>query len=158
VCAAFFDLRGAAIDVVVTDAVEDFVNVIKALFHNTTTFDSYTVFSQPTPEDTPVPVWSDTLAITGSQDPNPLSKAMQQTLSFRATDFTIFKLVCLDAYPTVGLGRVTNLALNPTYGPVIDYIVDDVTWIASRGGGRPNTFLQLATTLNEKLRRSYRMN
>jgi len=38
-----------------------------------------------------------------------------------------------------------------------DYVTADATWIASRGGGRPNTFLQVSITLNEKLRRAYNM-
>lgn len=154
----FFDLRGAAIDVQASDAVEDFVDVLKNMCTLGTSFQSYTIFKQPTPEDVPQPVYSAALTQVGVLDNDPLSKAMQQTFSFRATDFTIYKLVVLDQRPMMGTGRVVGTLGNLAYQAVVDYIKSDVTWFASRGGGRPATFLQLATTLNEKLRRSYRMN
>jgi hypothetical protein len=154
----YFDLRGAEIDVNADTAIRDYVAVLADLALGTMVFNSYTIFSQPEVGDTPVPVWSAPLNVVGT---NPSAaapvKACQQTYSFRATDFTIFKVVLLDFPPMSGFDRTTAPA-SVLQTNLIDYVTADETWIASRGGGRPNVFLQLATTLNEKLRRSYRMN
>jgi len=154
----FFDLRGAEIDVNVDTAIRDFCAILKLFYKPDVTLVDYTVFSQPGVGDTPVPVWSDSLGIAGTSASTLAEKAIQMTWSFRATDFTLFKLVMLDAPPDLGFNRVTALPGSSKWVDMRDYVVADATWIASRGGGRPNTFLQVATTLNEKLRRSYRMN
>jgi hypothetical protein len=154
----YFDLRGAEIDVNVDTAINDFVDLLAELFVGTTKFNSYTVYSQPGVGDIPVPVWSASLAQSGLAGSTAPAKAMQQTFTFRATDFTLYKLVLLDAPTPLGLDRVTSLASFPAYTAVKNYVVAPETWIASRGGGRPQTFLQISTTLNEKLRRSYKMN
>jgi hypothetical protein len=155
----YFDLRGAEIDVNVDTAINDFVNKLKPLFFSTYKWSSYTVFSQPGVGDTPVPVWSAALSQIGTsaEAGSVPAKAWQQTFTFRATDFTLFKLVLLDSPIAFGTDRQVNISGNVNYEALRAYVVAPETWIASRGGGRPQTFLQLASTLNEKLRRSYRM-
>lgn len=153
-----FVLRGAALPVEVDDAVHDFVNVITAYFDVTTTFVDYTLYSQPTPEDVPVPVWSGSLGIAGiAFEPTIWSKATEMTWTFRADDFTLFKLVFLDARVN-SFDKQVVLTGGSSADGIRDYVTADVTWLASRGGGRPANFLQLSKTLNEKLRRSYKMN
>lgn len=153
-----FDLRGAEIDVLVSPAINNFVDVVKHMFLPTTKFNGFTVYSQPGVGDVPVPVWSESLSQVGDSGSPAPAKAFQQTWTFRATDFTLYKLVLLDAPTAMGLDRVTDLSPAPAYAAVRNYVVAAATWIASRGGGRPNTFLQLSSTENEKLRRSYKMN
>lgn len=156
--APFFDLRGLEIDVNVDTAINDFVDLLAVLVPSNYHWSSYTVFTQAGVGDTPVPVWSQSLAQVGSSPTTLDSKAVQRTLTFRATDFTLYKLVLLD-FPVVGgWDRLVDLSGITPYNNVKNYVVAPETWIASRGGGRPNTFLQMSTTLNEKLRRSYRMN
>lgn len=156
----YFDLRGAEIDVNVDGAINDFVNLLKPLFFSSYHWSSYTVYSQPGVGDEPIPVWSGSLSQVGTsaEAGTVPAKAWQQTFTFRATDFTLFKLVLLDAPIGMGNERIVNLTPNVNYEALRAYVVAPETWIASRGGGRPQTFLQLASTLNEKLRRSYRMN
>jgi len=38
-----------------------------------------------------------------------------------------------------------------------NFVTGANSWLLSRGGARPATFLQLSSTLNEKLRRTYGM-
>lgn len=153
-----FILRGAALPVAVAGAVEDFVDVLKPAFPTTYTFQGWTLFLQPTPEDTPTPVQAGLLGVAGTSPSTTWSKAVQHTLTWRTDEFGIFKLVLLDAVSGNVFDKLTNLSGNPTIEAISDYVTDDVTWVAGRDGGRPNVFLQMATTLNEKLRRSYRMN
>jgi len=154
----YFDLRGAEIDVNVDTAINDFVDLLRPLFKSTYHWSSYTVFEQAGVGDEPVPVWSAALTQVGTSAETREDKAWQQTFTFRATDFTLYKLVLLDSPPAYGSERQVNISTNVNYEALRAYIVANETWIASRGGGRPNTFLQLSSTLNEKLRRSYRMN
>jgi hypothetical protein len=152
-----FTLRGAALPVPVDDAVTDFVNAIKTLFPSDVTFVDATVYQQPTPSDIPTPVASFALGISGDSGDVGWSKAVQRTITFRADDFTLFKLVALDSDSANVFDKI-SVVPGGAYGTMVDYITADETWIASRGGGRPNVFLQEASTLNEKLRRSYHMN
>ena len=153
-----FDLRGAAIDVNAQDSIEDFVNLLKVFYPSTYTFIDYVLFSQPAPEDVPVPVESNVLSIAGTNIGGGWAKAVQETWTWRTTEFGIFKLVMLDAVSDNSFDKLTNISGSAPHEALSDYVTADVTWIAGRDGGRPNTFLQIAKTLNEKLRRSYRMN
>lgn len=152
-----FVLRGAEVPVDVTSAVTDFVNVLKGLFLNTTTFVDFVAFQQPTPEDVPVPVVSEGLAIAGTSSVAGWAKATEATMSWRSTDFGIFKLVALD----IPNGNLWDKYTSPGPSGIIHdldaYITAPESWISARKGGRPNTFLQFSITLNEKLRRAYRM-
>jgi hypothetical protein len=153
-----FDLRGAEIDVEAGGAIEDFVNVLKTQFPTSTIFNDYTLYSQPGVGDTPVPVLSNALGIAGTDAASGgTHKATQRTLTWRATDFTLFKQVWLDVNTFGEFDKVTDISGSPGLVAIDDYVTAPETWIASRGGGRPNTFLALTETLNEKLRRSYRM-
>lgn len=153
-----FILRGAALPAQVDSAVEDFVDVIKGYFPATVTFIAYTLFTMADPEATPTPVESGQLNIAGTAGGTTWSKAVQNTITWRTDEFGIFKLVLLDSISNNNFDKITAPAEGGTLEAISDYVTADVTWIAGRDGGRPNVFLQQATTLNEKLRRSYRMN
>lgn len=152
-----FDLRGAEIDVLVDPAVKAFVNLLKAVWSPLTTFINYTAYQKVGVGDSPQPVWSGDLNIVGTSGLGLVHKAVQGTMSFRATDFTLSKLVFLDYQPGLGYEKQSSVSGSDALNAIRAYAVAPETWLASRGGGRPNTFLSLTTTLNEKLRRSYRM-
>jgi hypothetical protein len=153
-----FDLRGLEIDVPVAGAIEDFVDVIKAAYKTTYNFQSWTLFTMEDPEATPIPVQSGNLNIAGTNASTTWDKAVQQTLTWRTDAFGIFKLVLLDSVSDGSFDKVVDVEANPGIEAIHDYVTADETWLAGRDGGRPNVFLQNAKTLNEKLRRSYRMN
>lgn len=152
-----FVLRGLEVPVAVDDAVTDFVNLERAFFPSSVIFTDATVYSQPSPSDVPVPVASFPLGIAGTNAAVGWSKAVQLTLTFRASDFTLFKLVELDAESYNLFDKTTDKTERPELEAIVDYVTADASWLASRGGGKPSTFLQEAKTLNEKLRRSYNM-
>lgn len=153
-----FILRGAALPATVSGAVEDFVDVLKVLFPSSYTFTSWTLFTLADPEATPLPVQAGNLNVAGTHAGATWDKAVQYTITWRTDTFGIFKLVLLDAESGNVFDKITNLTGETELEGINDYVTADVTWIAGRDGGRPNTFLQVAKTLNEKLRRSYRMN
>jgi hypothetical protein len=142
----------------VSGAVEDFVDVIKPFFIPSTIFNGYTLFTQATPEDTPVPVETNNLNIAGTGGDTTWEKAVQFTLTWRTTEFGVFKLVFLDAVSNNNFDKITDADSDIGLDPVNEYVTASVSWLRGRDGGRPKTFLQAAKTLNEKLRRSYRMN
>jgi hypothetical protein len=153
-----FVLRGAAVPTDAADAVTDFVNLIKPFFEATTTFLDYIIFTQADPDAAALPRFSDTLGIAGTGGSTTWDKAVQFTWTWRTDEFGLYKLVFLDCVSNNAFDKITNLTGLAAEEAVSDYVTADVTWIAGRDGGRPNTFLQIAKTLNEKLRRSYRMN
>jgi hypothetical protein len=152
-----FTLRGAELPIQVPTAVADFVNVLKPMFPTNTTFIDFTAWSQPGVGDVPVPIYTGALNIVGTAAPADSSKATQRTWTWRADDYTLFKSVHLDVPMSGDYDKVVTLPSSGTLFNFNAYVVADATWIASRGGGRPNTFLSFTETLNEKLRRSYRM-
>lgn len=153
-----FTLRGAELPVPVAGAVEDYVTLLANWYGAGTTFVDYTAFRQPTPSDVPTPVESGALGISGADVISGWSKAVQETITFRADDFTLFKVVLLDAVSQDNFDKTTVLVDTDRWDLLRDYVTADASWLSSRGGGRPNVFLQAARTLNEKLRRSYGMN
>ena len=153
-----FDLRGLAASVNVEEAVGDFVGVIKPFFLASTTFIDWTVFNMDTPEGIATPRNSGMLNVAGTSAASGMqNKAVQMTTTFRTDAFGIFKLVFLDV-PTSSFDRIATTAGYAQLAALVSYVTADVTFLAGRDGGRPNTFLQVSTTLNERLRRSYRMN
>lgn len=154
----YFTLRGAELPVQVQIAVPDFVDVIKIYFPNTVVFQAYTLFTKADADAAPQPRESKTLNIAGTNGGATWSKAVQQTWTWRTDEFGLFKLVFLDVASNNNFNRVAAIVGGTADVDLHAYVTAPETWIAGRDGGRPNTFLQMAATLNEKLRRSYRMN
>lgn len=142
----------------VQGAVIDFVNVIKPFFIPSTVFNGYTLFTQADETATPVPVETNSLNIVGTGGATTWEKAVQFTLTWRTTAFGVFKLVFLDSVSNNDFDKITDADTDIGLDPVNEYVTASVSWLRGRDGGRPKTFLQAAKTLNEKLRRSYRMN
>lgn len=153
-----FDLRGAALDVRAADAVNDFVNLLIPFFPTSVNFIDAQLYRQPTPSSFAEPVQGILLNKTGTASETGIiaRKATQATWTYRATDNTIFKTVMLDCAIYTWEKR-TSLTGDALSIALRNYTIADVTWIASRGGGRPNIWLQTSHTLNEKLRRAYNM-
>ena len=153
-----FDLRGLSVDVNVKDAGEDFVDVLKPFFGPSYNFIGWTLFTMADPDATPVPVQSGSLAVAGTHAGGSWTKAVQATWTWRTDAFGIFKIVLLDGSSEDSFDKATSVTGYPIGDALSDYVTAPSTWVAGRDGGRPDVFLQVAYTLNEKLRRSYRMN
>lgn len=155
---ALYDLRGGASSVSTETAISDFVTKVKAFFLNTTTFVDYTLYHMSASTAVPQPVKSGSLNVAGTLSPDgKANKAVQMTTTFRTETFGLFKLVFLDV-PVANFERVVSIGDWAEMTALVDYVTADVSFLAGRDGGRPATFLQVSKTLNERLRKSYRMN
>lgn len=155
-----FDLRGGAVDETpLSTGIDDFLNVVREYFDNTTVFANYTAFTQTDAAAQPIPVETGTLGKVGvfESGAGGWTKAVQTTLTWRTDTFGLYKLVMLDSVTGNNFDRKSGLPVGSRRKIVSDYITSQFTWLAGRDGGRPVTFLQEAVTLNEKLRKSYRM-
>lgn len=139
-------------------AVNSFVDLISAAFKPTTVFTDFTVFTKADPEAPSLPRLSGPLGLVGLSAVAGTAKATQWTWTWRTSFFGLSKLVFLDVPNAGSFEKYTNISNIPSYDAIHDYWTDPAGWISGRDGGVPTTFLQIAVTLNEKLRRSYRMN
>ncbi len=140
------------------DMVKALVNKLKARYPTNCNFTDYTVYTMASPTDAPVPRYNAVLDIAGTNAGTEWAKAVQVTISFRTELFGLSKLVLLDANSSNNFDKITDLTGHADYQAIVDEWTDDGNAWAGRDGGRPNVFTQIALDLNDKLRRSYRMN
>lgn len=141
----------------VNDMVTAFLTDMADLFNDTMTFDAVTLYTQPDPDLPATPQASVATVIPGTRSAVPNDKATEVSLAFRDTEFHNAKIVMLDQPVGNDFSRHTPFNVNAIYAPTIAHFVsDDEAW-ASRRGFRPGQFTQQTATLNEKLRRAYRM-
>ena len=143
---------------VVDTLVTAYVNVLKTFFPAGVTFIGWQAFTYATPTSSAVPFISGTLGIVGTSaaGANVEVKATQATYTWRTSEFGIFKVVMLDRV-IGGYEKIVNPA-DSQVSTLHAIVAGANTWLRGRDGGLPQTFLQVAFTLNEKLRKSYRMN
>jgi hypothetical protein len=138
--------------------VNDLVDELAPFFLATTTFDLYTIYTMASATAAPTPVYSAALGIDGTSIETEQAKGVQTTFTFRTDLFGIFKLVLLDAPAAAGFDRILSFDASPAALAVLGEVSALANAWAGRDGGRPNTLVQIAYTLNEKLRREYNMN
>lgn len=155
---AYFNPEGAPPSVTVQSQVDAYIAIIKPYFQTSTTFQSWQAFTMASPSSVPFPVASGGIAVagTGAFVAGYDIKATQMTWTYRSVLGGVFKLIFLDATIN-GWDKITNRN-DAAVDPVNDYVLDVQTWMRARDNGAPGVFLQRAHTLNERLRRSYRMN
>jgi hypothetical protein len=142
------------------DMVTDLVTALAAYYPATTDFQLYSVWTLATPTSDPVFRQVSRFGvspISGSGTSVGWDKATQLTHTFRTSGGGVSKLVALDA----GSFNAWNKQTDPTGSADLLAVIAEWTsgaagW-AGRDGFQPTTFLQLTKTLNEELRKSYRM-
>lgn len=151
---AKFDLRGLAAHVSCEVAIDAFIAVLRPFLGTTSIIGNYTVFRKPTPADVPIPIFAKSASLAGTGNAGVYSKSTQATITWRTTNFGIFKLVVLD---TVVHGGVYERIVSPASIAAIqnmhNEVTQDVSFLAGRDEGRPETFLQAAFKLNDFLRK-----
>jgi hypothetical protein len=116
---------------------------------------NYTIYTQATPEDRPVPRYSNTLGIAGTIAVPGWWEAVQATWNFRDTEFETMKIVLLDMDSDNLFGKLVAVSAVPNLNGVATEISSSSKAWSSRNGQRPATILSVTRTLNEKLRRAY---
>lgn len=139
------------------DMIDALVDELKDFQPTTGIYDSATIYTMTSETADPRPRFSIPLAVTGTAVTADVP-ASQATLSARTTDFGVAKLEWFDATPSTDFLPVRTL---PGSGQPLDlwnvWSSTDWAW-SGRDGFRPATFMQVSYTLNEALRRSYRLN
>lgn len=127
-------------------------------FLPTTTFDLYTIYTMANETALPTPVYSAALGVDGTSVETEWARGVQTTFSFRTDLFGTFKLVLLDAPSAAGFDKILSFDASPAALAILAEVSNLSNAWAGRDGGRPNTLVQIAYTMNEKLRREYNMN
>jgi len=139
------------------DMVQALVDELVEFQPASAVYDSCIIYTMASETAEPLPVASFELGDAGTAATADVP-ASQATMSCRTTNFGLFKLTWFDAAPTTDFLPQRTL---PVSGQPLTLFqaVSDTDWaFAGRDGGRPETFLQVSYTLNEALRRQYRLN
>jgi len=139
------------------DMILDLVNVIKAVYATTTTFNRYTIFTQSSPSADPVPRISKSIAVAGTDSSGSWELAVQATMNFRTEGFKVAKLVFLDLPSHDTFAKSVTVDPAGVYDEIISEYTSQANAWSGRDNTRPNTFISLTWTLNEKLRRAARL-
>lgn len=141
------------------DMVNALVDALKPYYLGTTVFDLVTVFTIAN-ELAPIAIPRASVALTqvGTSTATVPSKAVQNVFTFRTEEAHILKLYLLDA-PVIG-GNFDRSARGTWTANEIaiesELKADGNAW-AGRDGAQVSSGIAITKTLNEKLRREYRM-
>lgn len=139
--------------------ITGYVDVFKAFFAATVVFDSYVIYDVPVDGFPGNPVAQERFtAKVGTSVLGGYSKAAQATITMRTDSFNIAKYVGLDVDTGDSFDKVDDPTGIASLEAFIDYVSDITNSFSGRLAGKPDVFLQVSYTLNEKLRRSYREN
>jgi len=138
--------------------IEPFVDLLAACFLATYNFDGYTIYTMDDPEAKPQPRYSAILDVPGTLASGDDVRASQGTMTFRTTAFGIFKLLFLDSVPSGDFLPQLPGSFTAAQLAVADRLAAEGDAWAGRDGGKIDYPLGLTWTLNEKLRRAYRLN
>lgn len=153
----FFDTHnGNTVD---AETMIDAIVTLEAEFFPTTViFDSWTVFTKADALAPSNPRVQKNVNVAGTVAAPGWFKAAQATWTMKTDLFGEFKIVNLDVATLNAWDKITSATASADQIALIAALRDaDMGW-AGRDGGRPEFFQQIAFTLNEKLRREYRMN
>lgn len=137
--------------------VENFIDIIAPFYPASYTFDGYTIYTMDTPTSPAIPRVQTALAVVGTNGTPGNTKAVQATWTWKTTLGGIFKVVNLDMGNNNSFERVTLSGLGAAGLALVAEVQSDGNGWAGRDGGQPTFFLQVSYTMNEKLRRAYRM-
>lgn len=140
------------------DMINALVTLFIPFFKADTTFDSYTIYTMADPDASPQPQYAATLGNVGTSIQTAWSKAVQTTFSFRTDLFGQMKLVFLDAPSNNLFDKFSQFDTSPEAVAIRDELADSANAWSARDNGKPTVLVQIAYTLNEKLRREYGMN
>lgn len=142
----------------ITDStmINNLVDKLLPFYPDTVEFDNWIIFSQPTPDDEPIPVDASTFTSKiGTAGTPGWSKAVQLTMSVRSTNFGLCKYVFLDGasgdnFDPIRVADADMLAL-------LGVVSSSANGWSAQDNGKPDVFIGLTKTMNEKLRKAYRM-
>lgn len=139
-------------------SIETLANLQEPFFPVTVLFDSFTIFTMATPTSPAIAQYSKVLTNVGTNITAAQTKAVQATWTMKTQEGGLFKLVQLDMNNGNSFAKINFAGLNAEAQALLAHLFSSTQGFAGRDGAKPSFFLQIAYTLNEKLRRSYYMN
>lgn len=136
--------------------IEDLVTLMLPFFDPNTVFDNWTIFKQLLPTDEPTPMMgANFTGMVGTNSGASWSAAVELIITARTTNFGIAKLDFLDGASGNNFNPIT--AFTGAIAAVVTEWSDPANAWRGRDNGRVNTFLKMTVNLNQKLRKTYRL-
>lgn len=145
-------------DINLSAMITDFIELLIPFYTEDDSFDLKTLFTLATP--TSDPVWRNQVGLVGVVGTGAdigWQKAVQTTISIRSTEGGVFRVQMMDSGSFDDWNKLTNLATIPAVQDIVDFVTDPANGFRARDGGRPAAFIEMSKTLNEQLRKSYKM-
>jgi len=136
--------------------ITDYVTALLPFFGSDVEFTDAIIYLIPSPGADPQPVQSyGFTGLVGSASSPGWTTAVQATYSVRTHLFGLYKIVMLDM--ASGNSFAPSSVLGGAALDLFNIISDKDRGFSGRDNGRPNVFIKFTKTLNEKLRRAYRL-
>jgi hypothetical protein len=136
--------------------IQAFCALLQPVFPTDWTFDSYTIYTKADEESPSNPVAFKEIALDG-ENVAAYVPATQSTWSFRTENLNRWKLVFLDLPVPTGFAKTLPADLTADGEAIVDFVTDTANAFSGRDNSRPIGFISATATLNEKLRREYRL-
>lgn len=150
-------INWAGVEIDAQDMIFALVEELNEFQPSSAVYDSAIIYTQASATADALPRAALTIneAGTGAGSDVP---ACQTTMTMRTDLFGIFKLVWFDATPTADFLPQRTLPASGQPLDLFNVLRSDDWAFAGRDGGQPTQFIQVSYTLNEALRRQYRLN
>lgn len=142
---------GFSIDFV--SAMEDYSNLLKPIFTAEFTINTAEFWSQPTPSDDPVWIYTHSLGDAGT-NPADLTPASEAVMTARTDNGGLIRLYYLEVPIPVNLAYFSTFPSD--YADIADFFLSSDSWLRGRDNGFPLTFISLKTKTNDVLLRKIR--
>jgi hypothetical protein len=117
------------------------------------TLDTADFWSQPTPEDDPVWIYSHSLDDDGTSAGSAIT-AQQQVFTFRTDLGGLYRFYIMEGAVLANLA-LSYAAMGADSKALADYILGATSWLYGRDGGEPLVSLGYKTKYNDVLRRRW---
>jgi len=140
------------------DMIDNLVDKLKVFQDPSTSYTLAEIYTKATPTAPSILQAAKTLAVVGTSAAGGVRKAVQGTFNMKTTAGHAFKMVFLD-YPhgTGQFDKQTPISFSAGAIALINEIASTGNAWAGRDKQRVNTALSVTNTLNEALRKQYRM-
>lgn len=139
------------------DMIEELILLMVPFFPSTVEFDYWTIFTKADGTAPNIPRVGKASGEPGTAVAPGATKATQATWSFKTEGTGLSKIVMLDVNTNNSFEKVTPGELAGAALALADKWTADTEGWSGRDNTQPSFFLQIAYTINEKLRREYHM-
>lgn len=139
------------------DMIEELILLMCPFFPSTVEFDYWTIYTMASPTSPAIPRVGAASGEPGTAVAPGSTKATQATWSFKTEGGNLSKVVMLDLNTNNSFEKVTPGELAGASAAFVAKWTADTEGWSGRDNTQPSFFLQIAYTINEKLRREYHM-